>query len=74
MPPVDAPPRPVLKPLAIKALTMLARDGLTELEVAEELHYGRTYIRQVLAEAYQQLGARSSRQAIFLATRWGLIR
>ncbi len=74
MPAVDAPPRPVLKPLALQALTLVARDGLTELEAARVLNYGPTYIRQVLAESYRQLGARNARQAIFLATRWGLIR
>ena len=71
---MDAPPRPTLSPLALEALRLIGPEGLTELEAARRLSYGRTYIRQVLAEAYRQLGAENARQAIYLATRLGLLR
>lgn len=69
----DVPPRPVLSPLALELLRLIGPRGMTELEAAEALHYSRQYVRRVLAEAYDQLGASNARQAIYLATRIGLL-
>jgi hypothetical protein len=71
---MDAPPRPTLPPLALRLLRLIGPEGMTELEASEELNYSYSYCRQVLEEAYRQLGAGNARQAIYLATRLGLLR
>lgn len=70
---VDAPPRPTLSPLALEVLQLIGPRGMTEREAAELLHYSRAYIRAVLAESYRLLGVKNARQAIYVATRSGLI-
>jgi DNA-binding CsgD family transcriptional regulator len=71
---MDAPPRPTLSPLALRALRLVAVDGLTEREAAEVLHYSRQHVANILGQAYRQLGAKNVRQAIYLATRLGLLK
>lgn len=71
---MDAPPRPTLKPVALRALRLIGPEGMSELEASRVLHYSYSYTRQVLDEAYEQLGAQNARQAIYLATRLGLLR
>jgi len=71
---MDAAPRPTLSPLALRALQLIGPAGLTEREAAERLNYSYEYVREVLERAYRQLGAGNARQAIYLATRLGLLR
>lgn len=69
----DVPPRPTLSRLELRVLRLLGRDGLSEREVAARLNYSYPYVRQVAASAARQLGARNTRQALYMAARRGLI-
>lgn len=71
---MDAAPRPVLPPLALRLLRLIGPDGMSELEASREVHYSYRHTRRVLEDAYRRLGARNARQAIYLATRYGLLR
>jgi DNA-binding CsgD family transcriptional regulator len=71
---MDAPPRPTLSPLALRLLRLVGPEGMTELQAAQALNYSRQHVANTLSEAYRQLGAKNARQAIYLATRCGLLR
>jgi DNA-binding NarL/FixJ family response regulator len=71
---MDAPPRPTLTPLALRLLRLVGPEGLTEREAAEALNYSRQHVANTLSDAYRQLGAKNARQAIYHATRLGLLR
>lgn len=70
---MDAPPRPLLPAGAREVLRLLGPEGMTEREVAEVLHYSYQHVRRLAAEACRILGARNTRQAIYRATKNGLI-
>lgn len=70
---MDAPPRPTLSPLALHLLRLIGPEGMSEREAARVVHYSYSYTREALEVAYRQLGARNARQAIYLATRLGLL-
>jgi DNA-binding NarL/FixJ family response regulator len=71
--PVDAPPRPLLPPGVLAVLRLLGPDGMTERETAEVLNYSYRHVRRLAATACELLGARNTRQAIYLATKSGLL-
>lgn len=71
---MDAPPRPTLTPLALRLLRLIGPEGLSELEASREVNYSYRHTRRILEDAYRQLGAANARQAIYLATRLGLLR
>lgn len=73
LPGVDAPPRPLLPPGALAVLRLLGPKGLTEREAAEVLNYSYRHTRRLASEACEVLGATGTRQAIFFATRLGLL-
>lgn len=68
----DNPPRPLLRRRERQVLHLLAQ-GRTEREAASELHFSYAYTRELAAAACRTLGARNTRNAIYLATRGGLI-
>lgn len=72
LPPVDARPAPLLKPVERRVLTLLAQ-GRTLMQIASDLDYSYQYVRKVAAAAAAQLGAKNSTQAVAIAARRGLI-
>lgn len=69
----DTAPRPLLSPVELRLLRGLA-EGRTMRELAGELSYSYTYLREVRQSAIRRLGASTIVQAVYLATRRGLIR
>lgn len=73
LPGVDAPPRPLLPPGALAVLRLLSREGLTEREAAEVLNYSYRHVRRLASAGCEALGAVNTRQAIYRATKLGLL-
>lgn len=72
---IDLPEDPVevtLKPDELRALSLFA-EGLTESQIARALAMSETTLRRAMRQTRGSLGANSTINAVYLATKRGLI-